>query len=445
MDLKNSTSDVVGDVDDEKEEEKLLLPALHHRHVSGTPRIDPETLTDYFDIGGKSSGSGTIREAFDNQFEVFLKGCCRTWHQMLWRQAMLMIASHMDSGSPLNRIICLTIEDSSSHIENISNNTNADVKIAGGGCEEVKSTSGSRSVGDGGLQKKGIIIDILSIKQMVTSVSPNTPVVFIRYAVTTTGSVGCPSSHDLLLTKTADEFPNSCTIHCTLSEIESILSILEEESRLISSSYQKKWKIRGSDNGTSFNLSFIRPLNESLVSCVLHTKKVINRKESVQPRRQKQRFACSLPGCTTNAQHQCSICKTSYYCCVDHQKLHRSDHKAHCVPPPQPKPVEICSTLTESTRTPTTVQTNVSIVTSPSDSTSSSLVPPVTSISDAVATDSPPEFNPFVNVWPSTVGPGSRPPEEDIWDDSTPRRHSILVDLKNVSTLHDHPQPMEVH
>ena len=391
-------------------------PADAAAAAAATATINPEKMTDYFD-GGKSSGSGTIRETFVGQFET-LKGCYRTWHQILWRQAMLMIVSHMDSGSPLNRIICLTIDDSSNLVANYSN-IQADVKIAGGGCEEVKSSV--ESVG-GGLQR-GIIIDILSIKQMATSVSPNTPVVFIRYAETK------PGQHDLLLSNTAHDFANSCTVHCTSSEIESILLILEEESWAISSSYQKKWKKQSTYNGTSFKLSLIRPVTESSLPSEVSTQKVITRKQSTQ----KLRRTCSLPGCTSNAHHQCSLCKTSYYCSVAHQKKHRSDHKSHCVPPPPLEPVEV-STLTE--QNTTTAPTNVSITTPSSDATFTSLVPAVTSIPDTATTASTsPEFNPYVDIWPGTVGPGSSPPSEDIWDDATPKRRSVLVDLKNVSFL----------
>ena len=158
MDLKDACGEN-GEKDDKKDPADITGPAV-------ATTINPETMIDYFDENGKSSGS--VRAMVDRELET-LEGCHhRTWHQMLWRQAMIMIASHMDGGSPLNRIICWTIEDSSTHVENISI-ANADVKIASGGCGELKSSGDS--VGDG--LRRGIIIDILSIKQMATSVSPN--------------------------------------------------------------------------------------------------------------------------------------------------------------------------------------------------------------------------------------------------------------------------------
>ena len=442
MDLKDACGEN-GEKDDKKDPADITGPAV-------ATTINPETMIDYFDENGKSSGS--VRAMVDRELET-LEGCHhRTWHQMLWRQAMIMIASHMDGGSPLNRIICWTIEDSSTHVENISI-ANADVKIASGGCGELKSSGDS--VGDG--LRRGIIIDILSIKQMATSVSPNTPVVFVRFAETTTGSDGLlPRHNDLLVTPNTadclregrngladDSALNSCTIHCTSREFESILSILEEESRMICSSYQKKWKQRSTDNDL-FKLSLIRPTTEPSLPCELSTTKAITCKESTPPRRQKQKRPCALPGCVSNAQHQCSVCKTTYYCCVDHQKEHRSDHKTHCVPPPPLEPAD-ASSLTESAPTSTTAQTttaqsNVSIAT-PSSAPSSPPPDPQV-ISEAVTTaPTPPEFNPFVDRWPGTFGTHSNPPSEDIWDDATPKQRSVLVDLKNVRTANNTPKP----
>ena len=95
---------------------------------------------------------------------------------------------------------------------------------------------------------------------MNTSASPNTPVVFVRYAESKAGPGGLLTES---LEKSAKELPNQGsnqrTIHCTSDEIEYILSILDEARGHISVPYLQKWKKRSPFNDKLFKLSFIRP------------------------------------------------------------------------------------------------------------------------------------------------------------------------------------------
>ena len=276
--------------DDDQEEGKVFVrPArLHLRNIrdpalamiEGLPSqtelnltLNPEEMINYFDVNGKSSGGGTIREAFDNQFEMYT--FYRSWRpsrgglpsisdrQMLWRHAMLMIASHLDSGEPLHRVICWTLNDTAPVSPRI---LNPNVKRAGGNNNEIKQSGDGddgQTTNDGTLVNsfpRGVIIDIEAIKQMKTSGNPNTPVVFVRYAESNAGPGGLLTE---TLEQSAKELPNhgsnQRTIHCTSEEIEYILSILDEAREHISSSYLKKWKKRSTFNESLFKFSFIRP------------------------------------------------------------------------------------------------------------------------------------------------------------------------------------------
>ena len=264
--------------DDQEEGNVFVRPArLHLRNIrdpalamiEGLPSqtelnltLNPDEMVNYFDAEGKSSGGGSIREAFDNQFEMYT--FYRTWRpsrgglpsisdrQMLWRHAMLMIASHLDSGEPLNRVICWTLNDTAPISTRIPS---SDVKQSGDG-------NGHKTNDDIIVKSfpRGVIIDIEAIKQMKTSASPNTPVVFVRYAESKAGPGGLLTE---TLEQSAKELPNrgtnQRTIHCTSDEIEYILSILDEAREHISSTYLKKWKKRSTFNDKLFKFSFIRP------------------------------------------------------------------------------------------------------------------------------------------------------------------------------------------
>ena len=271
-------------------EEQFVRPArLHLRtirdpaaaKIEGLPSqteleviLNPDEMRNYFDEEGKSSGGGTIREAFDNQFELY--AFYRTWRpsqglpsisdrQMLWRHAMLMIASHLDSGEPLHRVICWTLNDTAS-VTSRDLIKYADLKTAGGTSEEVKELVGidgnepNNSIVKSHATPRGVVIDIEAIKQMKTSASPNTPILFVRYAESKAGPGGLLSeSLELSASDLPNRGSNQRTIHCTSDEIDYILSILDEGSKNVSSSYQNQWKKRSKYNDSLFKLSFIRP------------------------------------------------------------------------------------------------------------------------------------------------------------------------------------------
>ena len=273
----NGATEIVHDQEEGKN--VFVRPArLHFRTIrdEGLPSptevemtLNPDEMRNYFDEGGKSSDGGSIREAFDNQFELY--AFYRTWRpshgglpsisdrQMLWRHAMLMIASHLDSGEPLNRIICWTLNDTTPISTRDVSYSDMKAAAGGGTSEEVKEYNS----GDGQeiiVKPRGVVIDIEAIKQMKTSASPNTPVVFVRYAESKAGPGGLLTE---FLELSANELPNhgsnQRTIHCTSDEIDYILSILDEASKNVSSSYQNKWKKKSKYNDKLFKLSFIRP------------------------------------------------------------------------------------------------------------------------------------------------------------------------------------------
>lgn len=39
---------------------------------------------------------------------------------------------------------------------------------------------------------------------------------------------------------------------------------------------------------------------------------------------------CELQNCSLKGTYKCSRCKNTYYCCVEHQKLHWKEHKSSC-------------------------------------------------------------------------------------------------------------------
>ena len=280
-----NNADAAAVEEEQEEEEPFVRPArLHLRNIrdpiaakmEGLPSpteleliLNPDEMRNYFDVDGKSLGGGSIREAFDNQFELY--AFYRTWRpshglpsisdrQMLWRHAMLMIASHLDSGEPLNRIICWTLNDTAP--VSTRDIRYSDMKKAGGISEEVKEINGDdgQEINVSIAKPRGVVIDIEAIKQMKTSASPNTPVLFVRYAESKAGPGGLLTE---FLELSANELPNQGsnqrTIHCTSEEIDYILSILDEASKNINSSYQNKWKNKSKYNDKLFKLSFLRP------------------------------------------------------------------------------------------------------------------------------------------------------------------------------------------
>ena len=167
-------------------------PRLRFRKKAGDEAVfpdqgplNPDDLIDYFPLtfeemnDGKESGGEetetSIYAAFNNMYDVY--SIYHSWRpsqelpcvsdpRMLWRQAMLMIASALDSNAenPVRRVICWCLGSASTDTDTAS------AKADGSG--------------DGIAGGRGVVIDIEDIKRLpsTSSDSRSIPVIFVRFA-----------------------------------------------------------------------------------------------------------------------------------------------------------------------------------------------------------------------------------------------------------------------
>jgi hypothetical protein len=228
--------------------------------------LNPEDLIDYFPLtfdemndGGESGSepaATSIRAAFSNMYDVY--SIYQSWRasqavpsvsdpRMLWRQAMLMIASALDTDAekPLTRVICWC--------------TGAATAPASATGKESGDGAAAGAIGGG----RGVVIDIEDIKRLppTSSESRAVPVIFVRFAelAPTAGPGGIITKE---ITKSMSDLPAgglSRTICCTPGEIDHVLHILREASGAVDGGYRKKWEKKNRNNGKLFQLSMLRP------------------------------------------------------------------------------------------------------------------------------------------------------------------------------------------
>ena len=246
-------------------------PRLRFRNKAGDGAVfpdqgtlNPEDLIDYFPLSfdemneGKESGGEetetSIRAAFNNMYDVY--SIYHSWRasqelpsvsdpRMLWRQAMLMIASALDSNAdkPLTRVICWCLGSAATDTASAS-----------------AKTDGS---GDGIAGGRGVVIDIEDIKRLPsTSSEPQSiPVIFVRFSELKppTGPGGIITTE---ITKSLSDLPPgglSRNICCTPGEIDHVLKILGDACSGVDEAYRKKWEKKNRNNGKLFRHSMLRP------------------------------------------------------------------------------------------------------------------------------------------------------------------------------------------
>lgn len=336
-------------------------------------KLNPENLTDYFPLTFNETDEGdegqrtSIRTAFNNMYDVY--SIYHSWcpsqellsvsdPRMLWRQAMLMIASALDTNAdePLTRVICWS-----------AGNAVAASATSDG--------SGGRATGGGG--GRGVVIDIEDIKLLPSTSSSEPqviPVLFVRFAeLTVTGPGGIITEE---IAKSMADLPTrglTRTICCTSGEIDYILKILVAAMSDVTEVYRKKWEKKKGYNKKLFRLSMLRPpvkpsfpledadavrraeraarkadrkIQREKRGLLIAAGKAENKKQTILRREQRavllekgkeSRLAivatrkadgeamnkmCHVLGCQEIALIQCSQCKQACYCGVRRKSSH---------------------------------------------------------------------------------------------------------------------------